>query len=148
MLFRSVRKPLRADHVIGVSTLLLDRQQRFYKDPVLVRADPAYARMDGPTLARFRLSTQIHFPAPVYSGKVAALWDVIRRPPFLAAGDSPGDLPMLTFAEHRLWIARSNKPRYQTAMAAARQATDTRKWLVQPTQTAEQPGFKPELGLV
>ena len=140
---RGVRKPLRADHVIGVSTLLLDRQQRFYKDPVLVRADPAYARMDGPTLARFRLTTQIHFPAPVYSGKVAALWDAIRRPPFLAAGDSPGDLPMLTFAENRLWIARSNKPRYQTAVAAARQATDTRTWLVQPTQTAEQPGFKP-----
>lgn len=144
---RRARMPIRPDHVIGVSTLLLDRQERLHKDSVLVRTDPAYADMDMRTLARFRLSDQIQFPAPVYSGKVAALWDVIGQPPFLAAGDSPGDLPMLTFATNRLWIARSNKHGYQAAMNAARQATGAQTWLIQPTETAAQPGFKPELEL-
>jgi len=137
-----VRQWIRADHVIGVSTLLEDRQQRFYKDPVLVRTDPAYARLDRRALARFRLSSQLHFPAPIYSGKVAALWDALGRSPFLAAGDSPGDLPMLAFAQNRLWIARANKRAYQTAMTACRRATGARNWLIQPTQTAEQPGFR------
>lgn len=145
-LLRSLRAriPIRADHVIGVSTLLVDRHERFHKDSVLVRTDPAYADMNMRALARFRISDQIHFPAPVYSGKVAALWDVIGQPPFLAAGDSPGDLPMLTFATNRLWIARSNKPAYQAAMSAARQTSGAQNWLIQPTETAGQPGFKPE----
>jgi hypothetical protein len=139
---RGVPQPISADHVIGVSTLLTDRQQRFYKDPVLVRTDPAYARLDGRSLARYRLSSQLHFPAPTYSGKVAALWDVLGRRPFLAAGDSPGDLPMLAFAQHRLWIARSNKPQYQTAMAACRRSTGGRTWLIQPTETTANPGLR------
>jgi hypothetical protein len=139
---QGVRKSLPADHVIGVSTLLTDRQQRFYKDSVLVRTDPAYARLEGRALGRLRLSGQLHFPAPVYSGKVAALWDVLGRPPFLAAGDSPGDLPMLSFARHRLWIARSNKTKYQAAMAVCRQETGNRAWLVQPTVTTSEPGFR------
>jgi len=139
---RGVPQPLRPDHVVGVSTLLTDRQQLFHKDSVLVRTDPAYARLEPRALARFRLSSQLHFPAPTYSGKVAALWDVLGRPPYLAAGDSPGDLPMLTFARHRLWIARANKPAYLKAMIEARQQTGHGSWLIQPAETAQSPGFR------
>jgi hypothetical protein len=52
-------------------------------------------------------------------------------------------LPMLTFAENRLWIARAGKPKSQAEMAACRRVTGERTWLIQPTETIEAPGFRP-----
>lgn len=136
-----LRKGIPADHVVGVATLLSDRQHRFYKDAVLVKQDAAYAGFEAPALARFRLTCQLQFPVPTYSGKVAAIWDQLGRRPYLAVGDSPGDHAMLAFAEHRLWLARIDKPEYQTATRALAERTGGRQWLVQPTRTKRTPGF-------
>jgi phosphoserine phosphatase len=132
------------DHVIGVSLMVRDRAGRLLKDPLLVREKPAYARLDATALRAVRLTPRLHLPVPVYSGKVACLWDVIGQPPYLAAGDSPGDLPMLGFAENRLWLARLEKPDYTTAMLARCQGHAPDSWAVQPTLVKASPGFVPD----
>jgi hypothetical protein len=106
-----------------------------------VREDPDYARLEPATLKRFRFTRWLQFPVPTYSGKVGWLWDVLRRPPELAVGDSPGDHAMLTFARRRLWIARLDKPDYQAATADLMRRTDPEGWMVQPVLARQQPGF-------
>jgi len=138
-----IRGGLAADRVIGVSTLLMDERGQLFKDAVLVKRDAAYAGLDPARLAGLRLTSRLQFPVPVYSGKVACLWDVLGRRPLLAAGDSPGDLPMLAFARHRLWLARQNKPRYEEARTKAAAQTGNRRWLVQATVGGDLPGFRP-----
>ena len=66
-----VSQPLRADHLLGVSTLLADRKDRLYKDALLVRDHAAYAALDEEALGAFRLTSRLQFPVPAYSGKVA-----------------------------------------------------------------------------
>jgi phosphoserine phosphatase len=141
---RGVRKGLTADHVVGVSLLLADPQGRLHKDPVLVRRNRSYAAMDERCLGSLRLTGRLHFPAPTYSGKIACLWDGLRRPPYLAAGDSPGDLPMLAFSQNRLWIARLEKPAYQVAALRTRRESANGAWLVQPTLAKTATRFVPD----
>jgi len=136
-----VKRGLRADHVVGVATLLTDPRGRLCKDSLLAREDPAYAALDPRALARWRLTSRLQFPAPTYSGKVAAILDLIGRMPHLCAGDSPGDHPMMSVAEHRLWIARLEKPSYQRVALDLLRKTSGRNWIVQPTLTNQAPGF-------
>jgi len=131
---------VKAEQVVGVSTLLSRSDGSLFKDAVLVREDPAYASLDPAALDRYRLTRWLQFPVPTYSGKVGVIWDLIGRKPHLAAGDSPGDLPMLAFSEHRLWIARVEKPDYQAAMEHRRAAADG-DWMIQPARTKVGPGF-------
>ena len=133
------------ERVIGVSTLLSDREHRLYKDHLLVRAEPRYADMDREYLDGLRLTARTVYPAPTYSGKVACILDLIGRRPFLAAGDSPGDLPMLEYAENRLWVARLEKPPYQREMAAIAGRTGG-TWLVQPALCGDATGFTADAG--
>jgi phosphoserine phosphatase len=130
-----------ADHVIGVAPLLRDRQGRVLKDRVLVRTDAAYARLESRALAGLRLTSRLDLPVPVYAGKVACLWDALGGRPCLAAGDSPGDLPMLAFAENRLWVARLEKPDYTAAMLTCRKELGADGWAIQPALTKAMPGF-------
>jgi hypothetical protein len=136
-----VRRSIRPDHVIGISTLLSDGDHRLYKDPLLVRELPPYARLEQAALERFRLTSRLQFPVSSYSGKIACILDYIGRPPYLCAGDSPGDIPMMQFSEHRLWIGRLEKPGYQRVAVNAIRGTDSSRWLVQPTLAKECPGF-------
>ncbi len=136
---------VRADHVVGVSLLLRDERGSLLKDPLLVTADAPYARMERDAIRSLQLTLKLHFPVPVYSGKVAAILDLIGRRPFLAVGDSPGDHAMLTFSEHRLWIARLEKPDYLRATIRLMQRTGPANWLLQPTLCRTSPGFVPDL---
>lgn len=139
---RGVRRLLPPTQVLGVATLLRDGEGRLYKDAVLVRQNKEYARLDPDALGQFALTSRLQFPVTTYSGKVAALWDVLAGRPYLAAGDSPGDLAMLGFAEHRLWIARPEKAAYQKAARRAMRAGATGTWLQQPTRTRGGAGFQ------
>jgi sulfur transfer complex TusBCD TusB component (DsrH family) len=136
-----VRRALVASQVVGVSTLVADRQSRLHKDTLLVRENPAYAAMEGRYLGSLRLTGRLHFPVPTYSGKVACIWDLIGRRPYLAVGDSPGDHAMLAFSENRLWIARLEKPGYQQATVELMQRTGPARWIIQPTLCKRAPGF-------
>ena len=142
-----VKRGVAPDHVVGVSTLLADNQQRLFKDPVRVREDPAYARLDDKTLAKLTLTNKLHFPVPTYAGKVACIWELLGRRPFLCAGDSPGDHAMLSFSENRLWIARFEKPAYLRSTLRLKRRHAEGCWLFQPTLTQGSPGFLPRQGL-
>ena len=136
-----LKEGIRADHVVGVSTLLQDAEGRLYKDLVLVHEGQAYATLQESALSRLRLTSRLQFPVATYGGKVGCIWEQIGRQPFLAVGDSPGDLPMLSFSEHRLWIARMDKPGYQERATAAMAKTGKGTWILQPVMSKGTPGF-------
>jgi hypothetical protein len=136
-----LRQGLRADHIVGVATLLMDRRGGLHKDSLLVRERPDYAALDPKTLAGFRLTNRLQFPVPTYSGKIACLFDTIGQNPYLCAGDSPGDHSMMLISQHRLWMARLEKPGYQKATAQLIRRTGDAGWLVQATLAKPVPGL-------
>lgn len=140
---RGLKQGLAANRVIGITLLLTDRRGALYKDNLLVRENSGYANLDEKVLKRFRLTSRLHFPVSTYSGKIAAIFDQIGRPPFLCAGDSPGDLPMLAYSQHRLWIARVDKTGYQRQQAVVTRQTGGRNWMIQATRTKGVQGFLP-----
>ena len=139
-----VRSGLRVDHVIGVSTLLTDRQDHLYKDALLVGENARYAALDEIECRKFRLTSRLQYPVPTYSGKVACIFDAIGRPPYLCIGDSPGDHAMMTFSQNRLWIARLDKAGFQRKTARLIRETGQTGWLLQATLTKGRPGFVAE----
>jgi len=136
-----VKRFIRPDHVVGISTLLSDREHKLYKDPLLVRDLPAYARLEKVALDRLKLTSRLQFPVSTYSGKIACILDHIGRRPYLCAGDSPGDVPMLKFSENRLWIARLEKPGYQRIAARASREAEPSRWMCQPALNKCHPGL-------
>ena len=131
---------------VVASTLLLEvpggkHGGRLGKDALLVRDDPAYAALDPAALARYRLTAQIDYPLPTYSGKVACILQWIRARPYLVAGDGHSDHAMLTHAEHRLWIARLERSGPQRETAELIRKHEPERWAVQPTLHLEAPGF-------
>lgn len=133
------------DHVIGIATLLTDDRNRLFKDSILVKEDSAYASLDMERLGELHLTSRLQFPVPTYSGKVACIWDALKQRPHFAAGDSPGDHAMLTFARNRLWIARLDKPHTQSFTATLARRNNQHRWFIQPVWCGEQPGFVPSL---
>jgi hypothetical protein len=120
------------EQVIGLATLLSDRAGRLYKDSVLVRGDAGYANanLSSKLLKSLQVTRHIQFPAPVYSGKVACILDALGCNPYLSAGDSPSDHPMLVVSQNRLWIARADKPDAQRATKALMRRTGKTGWIV------------------
>lgn len=143
---RGVRRGLRSDHVIGVSTLLTDRRGGLHKDTLLVKENPRYAALDAKTLRNFRLTSRLQFPVPTYSGKIACIFDTVGARPYLGVGDSPGDHAMLAFSQNRLWIARLEKPGFQKQTADLLRKTGASGWMLQATLTKGNPGFVSDLG--
>jgi hypothetical protein len=138
---RGAEVGLRPERVIGTSTLLVDAQGYLYKDPILVRENKGYASLKEGILKRLRLTGQVNFPLPTYSGKSAVILDSLGQSPYLAVGDSPGDLPMLAMSRYRLWIGRLEKPEYQKLAAQMVLKTGARDWFIQPTWATRSMGF-------
>jgi phosphorylcholine phosphatase len=130
---------VRPDRVIGLATLLVDRNGALYKDSILVHESPDYALFKGSLMKSLRFSRMVQYPAPVYSGKVACILDAIGRNPYLCAGDSPGDHAMMRISRHRLWIDRVEKPEVQRLTGALISRTGSVRWIVQKSSpTGEQ----------
>jgi hypothetical protein len=116
--------------VIGLATLVSDDTGRLYKDSVLIRENRAYANLNRSLLHSLRVTRHVQFPAPVYSGKIACIFDAVGCNPYLSAGDSPSDHPMLAISTNRLWIARPEKPEAQRATETLIQRTGKVGWIV------------------
>lgn len=140
---QGIDEGLRPDHVIGVATLLADPDGHLYKDSVLVRQNVPYAVLETKTAKALQITRHLQFPAPVYSGKVACILDAIGRTPYLCAGDSLSDHPMLKVSQYRLWIARWDKPDAQRATKAMIQQTGQAGWIVQAVQSGGEVRFIP-----
>lgn len=139
------KRGLRADHVVGVSTLLTDRRGGLHKDALLVKGNAHYAALDEKTLRSFRLTSRLQFPVPTYSGKIACIFDAIGERPYLCAGDSPGDHAMLAFSQNRLWIARLEKLGFQEKTAKLIRKTGSTGWIIQAALAKNEPGFVSDL---
>lgn len=131
------------DHVLGVNVLLKDKRTGLiYKDPLLVKENKAYANSDLKELANYELTTQVNYPLTGYFGKVANILKFVSlERPFLIAGDSPNDHPMLNWSENRLWITRLEKKGYQEKTAKLMENSLSGEWLVQPVLYKKAPGF-------
>jgi hypothetical protein len=136
-----VSNGIEPQQVIGISTLLTDRRHQLYKDSVLVKENRPYAMLVKSELKKFKLTHQLQFPVPIYSGKVACVLDAIGRPPWLCVGDSPGDHAMAAFSEHRLWLARLEKPAYQKTTLELLKRCDGKPWMVQHVLASDGFGF-------
>jgi phosphoserine phosphatase len=130
-----------AERVIGVATLLADERGRLFKDAILTNRNPQHARLADAATSRLRLTTQLQHPLPAYSGKVACILDHIGRPPYLCAGDGSGDVAMLKFSQHRLWIARWRQTGRRTT--TTQPPAGATGWLVQVTRDGAAGGFVP-----
>jgi hypothetical protein len=136
------------DHIFGINTLLKDKRTgMLYKDPILVKENQAYASLEDEELKHYELTSQIVYPLTAYFGKTAAILEhVTMSRPFLVAGDSPNDHPMLNLAENRLWIARLEKMDYQVKTIVQIVQSLPGTWLIQPVLYENSPGFVSGVG--
>ncbi len=132
-----------AENVIGISCLMIDdRNGKLCKDPYLVKENKKYAQLDIDELSHFHLTAQICHPMNGYYGKVANIMKYITvNRPFLIAGDSSNDLPMLNRAENRIWITRLEKMGYQETLVKVMKNALPGQWFVQPALYKKAPGF-------
>jgi len=120
---RKVARGIQADHVIGISTLLTDNRDGWYKDSVHVRENPDYALLSAKGVRGLRLTSRLQFPLAAYSGKVACILDAIGRRPYLGVGDGPGDRAMLEASEHQMWISRHREATQRVTATLSRSAS-------------------------
>jgi len=116
---------------------------QLYKESFLLRTDEDYSMMNEDRLNAMQLTSLPEFPFPAYTGKMACfLKNFFFERPFMAIGDSPSDLNILAFAEHRLWMTRIEKPAYQDQLNHfSTQTIPQGEWLLQPVATGKHPGF-------
>jgi len=145
---RGIKRGLRADHIIGISTLLADESNRLYKDGLFVRENPGYAALDEKVLGSMWLTSTLQFPVSTFSGKVACILDAIGTRPYLCVGDGLGDHSMMAFSQNRLWIARLESPSYQEATLKLIRRTGKAGWMLQPVICTQGIGFVPTLRTV
>lgn len=133
------------DHVVALTTLMKDRTTgKLVSDYQLTHQVPDTAYID---LSPSRISeleiTAIPDGIPSWrGGKTGAIDDIISRDQlFLAAGDSDGDLEMLSRATNRLVIARLNKPALTELFAQEIAKSPNAQWLIQPVISTAPVGF-------
>ncbi|MBW1646030.1 MAG: haloacid dehalogenase-like hydrolase [Deltaproteobacteria bacterium] len=131
------------ENVIGISCLMNDdRTGKLCKDPYLVRENKKYAYLDKEELSHYHLTPQICHPMNGYYGKLANIMKYItKQRPFLIGGDSSNDLPMLNYAENRIWITRLEKMGYQKTLVKAMGEALPGQWFIQPVLYKKAPGF-------
>lgn len=143
------KKLITGDHVLGVSVLLKGKDGCFYKDPNLARENTAYANLDPDELAKYELTDKTLSPITGYMGKVANIMQWIGEQPYLVAGDSANDLPMLNYGENKLWIAQLEKTSNQKRVVEQIMLSKTpEKWLLQPAVSNKAVGFVPSLDVL
>jgi len=135
-------KLLLPTRVMGISTLLKGPDSKLYKDGFLVWENPKYAELDPLVLSKYVLSALVVPPVTASYGKVAEIMQWIGRPPYIVAGDSFGDIPMLQYAQNRLWLARLEHPQIQEYVAPLTiRKQEQHTWMIQPTLYKQSPGF-------
>ncbi len=110
------KKEINPQNVFGINTLIIDkRNQKLYKDIHLIKTNKLYLNGDLKELENFEITNQLVFPISAFDGKYIIIEKYIlssEEKPFLIAGDSLNDLPMLIRSENKLWIERIEKSDY------------------------------------
>lgn len=132
-------KTVLPDHVIGISSVLQDDNDVFYKDYPLTKTDPGYLNMERQTLCRYTMTSLMAPPISGYSGKVAAMIERIGSTSYFGAGDSLSDHPFLKMCLHKLWIAKLEYPKLQESAVVSIYDDARYTWLVQPVLSKKAP---------
>jgi phosphoserine phosphatase len=135
------------DHVVAVTTLMKERSTgRLVSDYQLTHQTPdaAYINLDPARLSDLEVLALPDGLTSWRGGKSGAIDNIISRGElFLAAGDSVGDVEMLSRASNRLVISRMNKPDLAAAFAEEIGKAPEATWMLQPTVNTEPVGFLP-----
>lgn len=135
------------DHVIAVTTLLKDRGTgRLVSDYQLTHQmpDPAYVGLEPVRMSQLEITGIPDGLASWRGGKAGAIDNIISRGElFLVAGDSMGDVEMLSRAPNRLLVSRMNKPELAQELAAEITDAPDVNWMLQPTINTAPVGFLP-----
>jgi hypothetical protein len=138
---------IRADHVIGISTLLKDDRDRLFKDALLVRENAGYALLASDAAGAYCLTSHLQYPLPSYSGKLACIYDAIGRRPYLGAGDGPGDRAMVDVSEHQLWIEPQHATSIQPVSARLLRSASEVNWATPRSTRPPQVGLSGRVGV-
>jgi len=135
------------DHVIAVNTLMKDRGTgKLVSDYQLTRQTPddAYIILDPARMAQLEILAVPDGLTSWRGGKTGAIDNIISRGElFLVAGDSFGDVEMLSRAPNRLVVSRMNKPDLAEGFAKEIAKAPDANWMLQPTINSAPVGFLP-----
>lgn len=133
------------DHVIAVTTLMKDRSNgKLVSDYQLTHQTPdqAYLDLDPTRLSELEILALPDGLTSWRGGKTGAIDNIITRGElFLVAGDSMGDVEMLSRAPNRLVVSRMNKPDLAAGFAAEIGKSPDATWMLQPTINTAPVGF-------
>ncbi len=143
---RGFSQTFQPNNVVGISTLLLGSDKRMHKDDYLVRENKDYANLEPDILSKFTLTALLAPYAAGSYGKVAHIFKWIGGSPYLALGDSFGDVPMLKYAQNKLWMAKLEEPKLQEYIAPLATAHGFEsRWIIQPLLHKQSPGLIPNI---
>ena len=133
------------DHVVAITTLMKDRTTgTLVSDYQLTTQTPdaAYINLEPARMAELEI---LSLPSGLTSwrgGKAGAMDNIISRGEvFLAAGDSMGDVEMLSRAPNRLIVSRMNKPDLAEGFAREIEKAPDANWMLQPAINTAPVGF-------
>lgn len=135
------------DHVVAISMLMKDRGTgKLVSDYQLTHKipDPAYINLEPARISQLEV---LGLPDGLESwrgGKTGAIDNIITRGEvYMVAGDSMGDVEMLSRATNRLVISRMNKPDLAAGFAAEIAKAPDANWMLQPAINTAPVGFLP-----
>jgi len=135
------------DHVVAVTTLMKDRGTgQLVSDYQLARQtpDPAYINLEPARMSQLEILAIPDGLTSWRGGKPGAIDNIITRGElFLVAGDSMGDVEMLSRAPNRLVISRMNKPDLAEGFAREIAEAPDANWMLQPAINSAPAGFLP-----
>ena len=133
------------DHVVAVTTLMKDRGTgKLVSDYQLTTQTPdaGYINLEPARMSQLEI---LSLPSGLTSwrgGKTGAMDNIITRGEvFLAAGDSMGDVEMLSRAPNRLIVSRMNKPDLAEGFAREIEKAPDANWMLQPAINTAPVGF-------
>lgn len=133
------------DHVVAVTQLMKDRSTgKLVSDYQLTRQtpDPAYINLEPARMSQLEILALPDGLTSWRGGKTGAIDNIITRGElFLAAGDSMGDVEMLSRAPNRLVVSRMNKPDLAAGYALEIEKAPDATWMLQPTINSAPVGF-------
>lgn len=133
------------DHVVAITTLMKDRGSgRLVSDYQLTHQTPDqdYIDLKPARMAQLEVLAIPDGLASWRGGKAGAIDNIISRGElFMVAGDSMGDVEMLSRAPNRLVIARMNKPDLAEGFAREIDKAPDANWMLQPTINSAPVGF-------
>ena len=138
-------KPLEPEQVRGIEVYLRRKTDgAVYTESQAMEHEPGYAPEASRVRDGFELTDRIVHPLPAYAGKIAVIIQSVGyERPVLIVGDSPNDIPMLGYAENRLWLARLEKPKYFAPYTAAFAEMPPETRMIQPVSEESDEGLVP-----